>query len=643
MQNIISDRKTDVRILKWLSTLITIALALSICISVETNALAKEHLKINMPEIRYEIKKNIQLVSGRLSGVQFTRDVKITYEIQLKNMVYKTVANEKEILAAQEAARKAAMKYYEGTQMAAVFKKEEADKKRYLKDKKTPEYSFVITGDAVITAHFDQASKERELLNNIAPVVMECPFYIGAGDAQGVLAIHQANRQKGSVGSSLKPNVHVSFEFTFDRKVDYSFQEKLTGAVYKYSGRKSEFLNQNQDSVKKPKFIKREGVLDLGKALKAFNGFGNFTDNSTILSINLKDQYAQFAQMKMTPFENSGVNQGKARMAARPKWPRPSGKKSKPAPKEPKDLVTIYAEKPQEKKKTKSKIKEEIEEEYDGDHGLEMVYRSLVSLINAMKQKYNSNIDQMNDAIREADGLTKWQLIAGKVISHLTGDLWDQQYEIKYSKKGKAVIFVNGIATTDKQSRKSKEKIKQEFNSLVARIENNTHFVGIGDLVQVVSNEMGIIDITAVRMAAALKQGIAEKGNVHVIAHSQGSMVFKQALKLLSAEQKKHIHYNGFGSQAYIDTKKEGLAVAVNYRNSKDGVPYIGNDLKKEIIVYANPLTILVKNNSKSALPGTKSGEWIYFNTNTISLNPSTNHSFEGVYFPYWRNEREKW
>jgi hypothetical protein len=101
----------------------------------------------------------------------------------------------------------------------------------------------------------------------------------------------------------------------------------------------------------------------------------------------------------------------------------------------------------------------------------------------------------------------------------------------------------------------------------------------IGDAIQSLGNEFGLIDITAIRGANALRS-VAATGvsAIDVTAHSQGSMTFRRALDLVDDPKiRNRIQYQGIGSETYISKNYLGLKSADNYWNRSasgvDGVP----------------------------------------------------------------------
>ena len=190
-----------------------------------------------------------------------------------------------------------------------------------------------------------------------------------------------------------------------------------------------------------------------------------------------------------------------------------------------------------------------------------------------------TNANEMQQKINETGNLNLKLTIAGGIgFSFLQGDMIDRQDAIVFPKKGEAVLWISGMFTTKYKSDQNKAVIN-EYNKISAvRIENNTH--GIGDIIQVIGHELGFVDITAVRAADAMRQGIKEKGEIYVIAFSQGAATFESGVKLLTPEERKHVHYQGFGGESYIDADKLGIAEATNFRVASDIVPRLGNDIR---------------------------------------------------------------
>jgi RHS repeat-associated protein len=178
----------------------------------------------------------------------------------------------------------------------------------------------------------------------------------------------------------------------------------------------------------------------------------------------------------------------------------------------------------------------------------------------------------------------------GVPISIITGDAFGKNEKLIYAQTpnpiGRALVTINGIWKSFKSS--------QEMNSLVAqkmgfssaiRVHNPT-FLCIGDLIQIAAHELlAIIDSAAVRAAKAITAAYNEASAsvtagigaiVDVVAHSQGTMIFRRALELLPSNVKASIRYQGFGGETFIDRVKHGLGDARNVRNYFDPVPWWG-------------------------------------------------------------------
>jgi hypothetical protein len=180
------------------------------------------------------------------------------------------------------------------------------------------------------------------------------------------------------------------------------------------------------------------------------------------------------------------------------------------------------------------------------------------------------------------------RVATGAVGGVLTGDLFNRSTRIEFDPNGPAVITINGIWNNESAGELILEAgMKALGANKGTMIVNGTHWFGIGDLLQIAFYEyLGPVDRPVIATVQALKRGIQEKGNVFVIAHSQGTAVFKQALSILSAEEKSRIHYLGVGPEWIVDGRAEGLASSRNILNKGDFVPTLGNKLK----VFSNLL-----------------------------------------------------
>jgi hypothetical protein len=130
---------------------------------------------------------------------------------------------------------------------------------------------------------------------------------------------------------------------------------------------------------------------------------------------------------------------------------------------------------------------------------------------------------------------------------------------------------------TNGEANEDQKAIEKNCGYRVARVQNNTSMKGIGDALQVAGQEQGNIDITAIRTAAMIRKGLENRDEIYVVAHSQGTKTFEQALALLTPEERKKIKFQGFGGEQYIDKDKYGLASARNVRHEKDPVPKVND------------------------------------------------------------------
>jgi outer membrane murein-binding lipoprotein Lpp len=175
--------------------------------------------------------------------------------------------------------------------------------------------------------------------------------------------------------------------------------------------------------------------------------------------------------------------------------------------------------------------------------------------------------------------------IVGDVFTVLSGDFLDKQPAIQFDKDPSkpAVITVNGIQNSRSESQRMNNAINRAFGvESSTRISNDSHGPkGVLDFLQIIGHEyLGAYDRPVQNMAKAIRAGIAQKGEVYVVAHSQGTAIFAKSLELLSASERSKIHYYGAGSEWFVDPKKAGLASGENVWNRKDLVPSLGNNVR---------------------------------------------------------------
>jgi hypothetical protein len=258
------------------------------------------------------------------------------------------------------------------------------------------------------------------------------------------------------------------------------------------------------------------------------------------------------------------------------------------------------------------------------------------------------------------DTKSKFQINVGLFNALLSGDSKDVQVPYSFRGQKYAVVTINGMDNDEKDARLFNRGVREVFGvTQAAYIANYSHGPGgLGDKLQTLGYEaFGAVDAPAINAALAMKVGIREKGEVHVVAHSQGSEIFNQALKLLTSEERRHVHYQGFGSETYIDEDRLGLAEARNVRNQDDAVPFLGNGGK-----FTSAVLQTVVTRSPAAITRTLAGRldqaWERVDTDGahprmadnalhkdyVQKNPTENrHNFIKYYFPYVVPPREKY
>ena len=185
--------------------------------------------------------------------------------------------------------------------------------------------------------------------------------------------------------------------------------------------------------------------------------------------------------------------------------------------------------------------------------------------------------------------------VGGFVVSVFSGDIFWPSKEPKFSNKGCGfLITINGIWNLKDHRDQFKTAIKDlpqfsdvKSNENALHLHNPTTF--IGDFVQILGDEIGLINITSIRAAkyinAAGDQAIKNKCKcftIHVVAHSQGTSVFRNALPLIKEKYKKHINYIGLGGQRLANFTW-GIGNYQNHINVDDFVPMLN---------FYNPLHI---------------------------------------------------
>lgn len=177
---------------------------------------------------------------------------------------------------------------------------------------------------------------------------------------------------------------------------------------------------------------------------------------------------------------------------------------------------------------------------------------------------------------RFADGVVDAALVAGGLpLSFLSGDFMEGQWaDLGSSWTGIRALNFNGMANKTADAENMKRLVSGvKGEGTVAQVANQTHGLMVGDALQAIGNGFGLVDITAIRGARALR-GIAATGapTIDVTAHSQGTMTFRRALDLVDDPAiRSRIRYQGFGAQTYISGNYLGLKSADNYWNRSAG------------------------------------------------------------------------
>jgi RHS repeat-associated protein len=166
------------------------------------------------------------------------------------------------------------------------------------------------------------------------------------------------------------------------------------------------------------------------------------------------------------------------------------------------------------------------------------------------------------------------QVAAGLPISFLSGDFMDvQKSGTMTMDEGRKLVTFNGMFNGNNDAAKMRDVTRKQFSvNDSVHVANRSAFWGIGDVIQVIGNELGLIDITAIRGAAALREASSTPGLINVVAHSQGSMTFRRALDLVDEPSVRgRIAYQGFGSEINNSQSYLGLQSAQNFWNQERG------------------------------------------------------------------------
>ena len=150
--------------------------------------------------------------------------------------------------------------------------------------------------------------------------------------------------------------------------------------------------------------------------------------------------------------------------------------------------------------------------------------------------------------------------------------------------KCNVLITVNGIFNTPKARDDLNDSVSKSPRYVGAYpiiFHNPTWYVG--DLIQIVGDELGMIQTSSRRLAKEVnsvydqfKKNGCGCGVIQVFAHSQGTMVFNRAIPLIKAEAKKMIYYTGIGGQIAIGGNHGFAIPPENYGNYADLLHFDG-------------------------------------------------------------------
>jgi hypothetical protein len=248
-------------------------------------------------------------------------------------------------------------------------------------------------------------------------------------------------------------------------------------------------------------------------------------------------------------------------------------------------------------------------------------------LINPFSQEFAAYqlLDKVTDAAR---------ITAGLPFSFLSGDFMEIQKpgDFKFDDRHRVVSF-NGVMNeaTDAQNMRATVGRQYGVDDLV-QVTNGSHGYGLGDLMQIVGNELGAVDITALRGAAALRQAATGPGLIQVVAHSQGTMTFRRALDVVDEPSiRQRIVYNGGGPEMVIDQEALGLASSANLRNQE-----AGRMLRRDWVPMANLLPSPARLMS-APFDTARREDWTTVDSPGNRLPSSGNrHSFDRYYAGYF-------
>ncbi len=232
--------------------------------------------------------------------------------------------------------------------------------------------------------------------------------------------------------------------------------------------------------------------------------------------------------------------------------------------------------------------------------------KALKNATKPMTVEFDGKVEKYSVGLQQTVGNLFTGLESGDIFDQSTieKELEDLYKKLKNNKETgkpykKVIVTFNGIWTDRDRAILLKDSVLswgEEVPKLA--VWNGSHrlvagnkvlkdaFVGvppIGDIIQILNNELGIIDFTAFQAKQTLrivikafeKLAVAD-WELEIVAHSQGTMIFYRASQEFAPDIKARMNFYGNGGELII-SQKEGYKTARNFLRDNDGVPIIGN------------------------------------------------------------------
>jgi hypothetical protein len=159
--------------------------------------------------------------------------------------------------------------------------------------------------------------------------------------------------------------------------------------------------------------------------------------------------------------------------------------------------------------------------------------------------------------------ITGVQVLAGTALSFVTGDIANKFLG------GGNTLYQNGIFTNNSRANEAATRLSELRGGSVTRVENRTFLFGLGDLIQILGEELGFITTPSLHFAWAVE---STSGSVKAFLHSQGTSVGENGIRLMGAGDRSRLNVTGYGGQSYIQ-QSWGLAGSTNIWRNGDPVP----------------------------------------------------------------------